>query len=314
MLRLANADSNEPLLPIISDASDALSSSPLTPLAQAASGSLTEETDLVPSLMDPTGPWELYTDLVVPTASGTRINISTNHQRSNIAVHHLVRLSIRVEKVQDSSKDKKKLFDIIIEVPLSLTHSRTAETLTRLPDYWNLANEEESQDTSSNDASNGSRLSNGNTNHSSSSQRSRFLAPSSSLPRPPPPPPTVSSLLSAPSSQRSPSESLRFTRDPQDPVAAASNPLELSRRWLALSVNPNQPGNSANSNAPNGSNGGAGPTVDPRGSDWAEHEEAENASNPPPSYQDTTNNNPRARNPYNSGVVGGVSSWGVSEA
>lgn len=270
---------------------------------------MTEDTDLVPFLMDPTGPWELYTDLEVPHASGTRINISTNHQRSNIAVHHILRLSIRVEKLDETSSrkegEKKKLFDIIIEVPLSLTHSRTAEGLTRLPDYWNLP--EDSEESSPQEASSNANRSGTDSNANPSSQRSRSLIPMNTSQ----PPPTVSSMLGVPQiSTRTPSES-RFVRNTQDPVAAASTPAQLSRRWLALSANSNEPGNAANSSNGDGNEIGSGVTVDVRGEDWREHADT-NA--PPPSYQDTTNNNSRGRNPYNAGAAGPVTSWQVSEA
>jgi hypothetical protein len=145
LLKLMSPVAGEPLLPITSESPDALSIHPLTPYAQAAALSYAEADrheglGNPASLLDPLGPWEMAAELQVPM--GTRINISTNHARSNIAVRHIVRLSIRVEKVgagRTTGPDgKPQLFDINIECPLALTHSQTAHAWLSLPDYWSL--------------------------------------------------------------------------------------------------------------------------------------------------------------------------------
>lgn len=98
------------------------------------------------SLMDPSGPWELSMDLPVPGA-GSRMNLSTDHAKSSITVHHTLRLTFRVEKVGASASGgesgteagKPKLFDIVIECPVTVNHSRTADSWLSLPNYWAVA-------------------------------------------------------------------------------------------------------------------------------------------------------------------------------
>lgn len=160
LMKVGHASATEPILPILSDSPDALDSSPLAPLARAAAGQ-DQDSDALPSILDPTGPWELATELSIPACGTTRINLSTNHSKSNIAVHHLIRLSIRVGKssqgdwevlndnVGSSSsaagaeKKTPQLYDIIIEAPITLTHSHTAVDWTALPNYWSLPAEPE---------------------------------------------------------------------------------------------------------------------------------------------------------------------------
>ncbi|PWN41552.1 hypothetical protein IE81DRAFT_171581 [Ceraceosorus guamensis] len=146
MLKLTPPEGHAALLPVISDDSDALDSHPLTPYAEAATHTWPEaDREMRASsslnLLDPQGPWELAAELQTPTCPPARINMSTNHKKSNIAVHHTVKLSIRVEKLKNStalSKGKPQLFDINIECPIALTHSHTAHAWLSLPDYWSL--------------------------------------------------------------------------------------------------------------------------------------------------------------------------------
>lgn len=96
--------------------------------------------DALASLLDPAGPWELSVDLQLPGAA-TKMNISTDHVKSTITVHHLLRLTFRVERasgVRDAD-GKPKLFDIVIECPISINHSRTSDTWLSLPNYWSVA-------------------------------------------------------------------------------------------------------------------------------------------------------------------------------
>uniref|UniRef100_V5EYP1 Arrestin C-terminal-like domain-containing protein n=1 Tax=Kalmanozyma brasiliensis (strain GHG001) TaxID=1365824 RepID=V5EYP1_KALBG len=151
LLKIGHASATEPILPILSDSADAFDQSPLAPLARVAAGD-SQDSDALPSILDPTGPWELATNLVIPASGTTRINLSTNHSKSNIAVHHLIRLSIRVGKSDgewevwndpagsssSAAKPTPQLFDIIIEAPITLTSSHTATDFTALPNYWSL--------------------------------------------------------------------------------------------------------------------------------------------------------------------------------
>ncbi|CDS01876.1 related to ALY2-alpha arrestin [Sporisorium scitamineum] len=160
LIKVAHASATEPILPILSDSADALEQSPLANMARAAAPSDEQDSDALPSILDPTGPWELATELSIPACGTTRINLSTNHSKSNIAVHHLVRLSIRVGKSEgdwevwndnigsssSAAKSTPQLYDIIIEAPITLTSSHTATEWTALPNYWSLPAEPVDQD------------------------------------------------------------------------------------------------------------------------------------------------------------------------
>ncbi|CAD6911967.1 unnamed protein product [Tilletia controversa] len=133
-------DASQPLLPILSDAPDALDRSPLAVYVPRDVDGQPEE-DGLSALLDPSGPWELYLDVPLPTCSATAINLSSAHVKANVQVAHTLRVSLRVSRsgsgVGEGGKDKQ--FDIIIEAPITLTHSHTAEEWISLPSYWTLA-------------------------------------------------------------------------------------------------------------------------------------------------------------------------------
>ena len=155
------------ILPILSENTNAIMDSPLANMTRAAAAAYSGAVGMaekeeamsfaLASLADPSGPWEFAMELEVPTGTSTRINISSNHLKSNIAVHHIVRLSIRVERLDgygsakaDSIPDsQKKLYDILIEAPVAINHSHTANAWLTLPDYWSVPppppNEEEEE-------------------------------------------------------------------------------------------------------------------------------------------------------------------------
>jgi hypothetical protein len=148
LLKLAPAPENikNGILPILSDSPDAVTNNPLAPYVLAAVQSYTDTTnvqidDLMASLMDPFGPWELAMDLEVPIRSIPIVNISSNHTKSNIAVSHLVKLAIRVEKIQGRAEDRK-LFDILIEAPVTINHSHTANAWLSLPTYRSVGQDD----------------------------------------------------------------------------------------------------------------------------------------------------------------------------
>jgi hypothetical protein len=150
---------NQGILPILSEAPHAIVQSPLAAMASSAALSYSDaavasdveqraiiEGAALASLGDPTGPWELAMDLEVPKSSSTRINISSNHNKSNIAIVHVVKLAIRVERL-DAYKGvdpsaipdgQRQLFDILIEAPVAINHSHTANAWLTLPDYWSV--------------------------------------------------------------------------------------------------------------------------------------------------------------------------------
>lgn len=93
-----------PLLPIISNASNAFASSPLAPYAcLAVEGNETPD-DAAASLLNPTGPWHVEMNLQVPDCS-SRIRFSTKHSNTNMAVSHWLKIVLRVERGDDVALD-----------------------------------------------------------------------------------------------------------------------------------------------------------------------------------------------------------------
>ncbi|SAM81366.1 related to ALY2-alpha arrestin [Ustilago bromivora] len=260
LMKIGHASATEPILPILSDSADALDKSPLAPLARAAAGE-DEDSNVLPSILDPTGPWELATELSIPACSTTRINLSTNHSKSNIAVHHLIRLSIRVGRssqgdwevwndnvgcsssstaAEAGKRKTPQLYDIIIEAPITLTHSHTAVDWTALPNYSSLPAEPADADPSGS---------------------VEIEAPL----RPALPSPVMISRTgmvgqtplavggaSIPSPLRSPTGTNGGGCNPASSSPPTSrNPTQLSRRWLALSAD--------SSSNPQMNSGGAAP-------------------------------------------------------
>ncbi|KIS70820.1 uncharacterized protein UMAG_01968 [Mycosarcoma maydis] len=244
LMKVAHASATEPILPILSDSADALDNSPLAPMARAAAGE-DQDSDALPSILDPTGPWELATELSIPACGTTRINLSTNHSKSNIAVHHLVRLSIRVGKSEgdwevwndsvgtssSAAKNPPQLYDIIIEAPITLTSSHTATEWTALPNYWSLPAEPVDQDADR------------------SAEADMPLRPGL-------PSPVLTSRTGmvghAPAPLRSSTASNGSPVSTSPPMSR--NPTQLSRRWLALSADhiESDGNNARTSNAPGG--------------------------------------------------------------
>ncbi|GAA5897870.1 hypothetical protein JCM6882_005100 [Rhodosporidiobolus microsporus] len=131
LLRIEHKDPKEPLLPILSDDPHALDNHPLKDFFINASSS----DDSTPSLLDPLSPWHLDGYLQLPECS-TKINFSTHHDQSNIAVAHNLKIMMRVERGDDEyldSKGKRKLFDIIVETNLHILSCRLQQNL--LPAY-----------------------------------------------------------------------------------------------------------------------------------------------------------------------------------
>ena len=266
LMKVAHTSATEPILPILSDSADALEHSPLAPMARAAAAD-DQDSDVIPSILDPTGPWELAADLNIPACGTTRINLSTNHSKSNIAVHHLVRLSIRVGKsegdwevwndnVASSSSAPKpapQLYDIIIEAPITLTSSHTATEWTALPNYWSLPAEPVDQDAD-------------------------HIAEVDAPLRPALPSPVMTGRMGVvgqnpngigggrstpPTPLRSPTGSNGSPMSASPPMSR--NPTQLSRRWLALSADHigRDGNNTANASASAGSTSAPPPAYRP---------------------------------------------------
>ncbi|GAA5969490.1 hypothetical protein JCM11641_008132 [Rhodosporidiobolus odoratus] len=131
LVRIEHKDPKEPLLPILSDDSNAFQDHPLKDFFVNA----TSSDDATPSLLDPVSPWHLDGYLQLPDCA-TKINFSTHHHQSNIAVAHNLKIMLRVERGDDEfldSKGKRKLFDIIVETNLHILSCRLQQNL--LPAY-----------------------------------------------------------------------------------------------------------------------------------------------------------------------------------
>lgn len=143
MLRL-NGDGRCPLLPVLSEASDPLGASPLRPFVEAAARQNPAQAEAIAvAPLDPNGPWELAMDLRVSMAQQKKVNISCQHPKSNITVQHLLKITIRVERgdadapaaPDDAPPGTRRIVDIVIGVPITLTHSHTSLEWISLPSY-----------------------------------------------------------------------------------------------------------------------------------------------------------------------------------
>ncbi|GAA5952135.1 hypothetical protein JCM3765_005206 [Sporobolomyces pararoseus] len=124
-------DPDEPMLPILSEDQNVLIDHPLRDWFINA----TSSDDTTPSLLDPNGPWHLEHNLQLPDCS-SKINFSTHHEKANIAISHVLKIMIRVERGDDEfldTKGKRKRWDIVVETPVHLLSCRCAQNL--LPAY-----------------------------------------------------------------------------------------------------------------------------------------------------------------------------------
>lgn len=148
MLRL-NGDGERPLLPILTEHDDPLATSPLAPYVEAAARQNAAQADAIRvAPLDPNGPWELSMDLRVSMAQQKKVNISCQHPKSNITVQHLLKITIRVERgdaprassvpgtsALPDAESHRRIVDVVIGVPIMLTHSHTSLEWISLPSY-----------------------------------------------------------------------------------------------------------------------------------------------------------------------------------
>ena len=136
LIRVDHKDPDEQMLPILSEDQNALLDHPLREWfinATSSDGTLLfrslfndlipdyhcitwPEIDTTPSLLDPDGPWHLEHNLQLPDCS-SKINFSTHHEKSNIAISHVLKIMIRVERGDDEfldSKGKRKVSSPLI--------------------------------------------------------------------------------------------------------------------------------------------------------------------------------------------------------
>ncbi|GAA5890874.1 hypothetical protein JCM5296_003450 [Sporobolomyces johnsonii] len=131
LVKVEHKDPKEFMLPIISDDADALLEHPLKDWFINA----TSSDDTTPSLLDPDGPWFLESHIQLPDCS-SKITFSTQHEKANIAVSHVLKIVMRVERGDDEyldSKGKRKAWDIIVEAPCHILSCRCSQNF--LPAY-----------------------------------------------------------------------------------------------------------------------------------------------------------------------------------
>lgn len=135
-LRLENSSLREPLLPILDGDESTLKASQIYPYVEAAARQNTlEEDEIKLAPLNPVGPWFLSMDLSVHMGRQKMINISCQHPKSNIAVHHTLKLILRVEQVSEDACTKPRILDISILIPIHITHSKTSFEWIHLPSY-----------------------------------------------------------------------------------------------------------------------------------------------------------------------------------
>lgn len=107
-----------------------LAHSPVGALVEAAAARSREPADVRDAPLRATGPWELALDPLV-SLDQRRINISSMHGHSNTAVQHTLRVVLRVERADA----QRRIVDMVMAVPIELTHSKTAAEWLALPTY-----------------------------------------------------------------------------------------------------------------------------------------------------------------------------------
>ncbi|KAF5321136.1 hypothetical protein D9619_001689 [Psilocybe cf. subviscida] len=127
-----------PLLPLDSECTDALRSSPLYTIVDHDMTD-SELSEAASSLMGP-GPWTFHKDLQLPQ-SCDQIHFTNRNRRSNVIVTHTLKVVMRVERGDDLYIDKhgkRKMFDIVVQTPIFLLSCRCNPEWVSLPRYSEL--------------------------------------------------------------------------------------------------------------------------------------------------------------------------------
>jgi hypothetical protein len=133
LLKLRNLSKNsepegEPLLPLKSS----FQSSPLYAMLSPSD----DASEVAASFMGP-GPWTFHHDVQVP-ADCTQLRPTNKNRKSNIGVNHVLKIMLRVQRGDDRAVDpktgRKKLYDIIVQMPVHIlsvsTHSPTVTPIS----------------------------------------------------------------------------------------------------------------------------------------------------------------------------------------
>ncbi|KAF8178663.1 hypothetical protein K438DRAFT_1726306 [Mycena galopus ATCC 62051] len=121
------------ILPLDSNDVDALKNSPLLALTTPDD----DLSELASEWMGP-GPWTFHQDLHLP-ATCSVLHFTNKNKRSNMAVTHVLKCVMRVERGDDSAMDpktgKRKLFDIVVQTPVHILSCRCNPEWMSLPRY-----------------------------------------------------------------------------------------------------------------------------------------------------------------------------------
>ncbi|KAJ7821129.1 hypothetical protein B0H14DRAFT_3471811 [Mycena olivaceomarginata] len=123
----------QPILPLESNDVDALKKSPLVALTLPGD----DLSQLASEWMGP-GPWTFHQDLQLP-ASCSVLHFTNKNKRSYMSVTHLLKCVMRVERGDDVAIDpktgKRKLFDIVVQMPVHILSCRCNPEWMSLPQY-----------------------------------------------------------------------------------------------------------------------------------------------------------------------------------
>ncbi|KAI0311490.1 hypothetical protein OF83DRAFT_755726 [Amylostereum chailletii] len=121
---------SRPILPLIDDGPTAFANSPMYALV----GPDDEESEMAAMFMGP-GPWSMHVEVPLPSS----LHPTNKNKKSNIAVTHMLKITMRVERGDDLHKDaktnKRKLFDIVVQTPVHILSSLADVKFTSLPRY-----------------------------------------------------------------------------------------------------------------------------------------------------------------------------------
>ncbi|KAG8929756.1 hypothetical protein FRC02_005104 [Tulasnella sp. 418] len=132
LINIRPINKHMPLLPILSDSPDAAGASPLVSYVEGD-----DPSEVARHLLTPVGPWTLHFMLSVPDCT-KKIHFTNKNSKAKIAVSHVLKIVMRVERGDDSAVDargKRRQFDIIIESPIQILSCRCKPEWISLPTY-----------------------------------------------------------------------------------------------------------------------------------------------------------------------------------
>jgi hypothetical protein len=115
LLGLKNSD-HSPLLPLSSDSPDLSATSPIANYFIPASADDEARSTLLSSFMGP-GPWRLEANVQLPGRGSRLIGVSNKNRRSNMLVHHTLRVVVCVSRADVPTRSYQ---DVMLETPVDI--------------------------------------------------------------------------------------------------------------------------------------------------------------------------------------------------